>query len=203
MPIAELITGNNSNLYEDTIKHFLENRILILNQEIDDSLIEEIIMHIINWNIEDIGLPVEKRRRIILIINSCGGDVFTGFNLCNVIETSNTPIYGVAMGLTASCAYYIYLSCHKRYAYKNSVLLQHDGSVSVCNSTGKVRDFMEFNTNMEQRTKDFVLSHTSMEEEFYDKCFEKELYLYADRAMELGIVDGIIGDKITFEEIFE
>jgi ATP-dependent protease ClpP protease subunit len=60
---------------------------------------------------------------------------------------------------------------------------------------------MEFFNLGEQRTKDFVLSHTKMTEEFYDQHFDTELYMYADRAKELGIVDKIIGEDVELEDV--
>ena len=60
---------------------------------------------------------------------------------------------------------------------------------------------MEFFNLGEQRTKDFVLSRTKMTEEFYDQYFDTELYMYADRAKELGIVDKIIGEDVELEDV--
>lgn len=197
------MVNDDDSLYSSVIKNGLENRILIINEEISDSLLENIIYHILRWNIEDKNLPVDKRTPIKLILNSMGGDVFTEQNITDVIETSKTPVYGIAMGIVASAAYYIFIGCHKRIAFKNSVLLQHDGNVLIQNSNSKAKDMMKFFNSMDERTKNYVLSHSSITEEFYDSHYDSEYYMYADTTgKELGVVDAIIGVDIDLYDIF-
>lgn len=191
-----------SSIYNATIKDALNKRILIINQEIDDDIIENYIYQIIRWNIEDQHLPVENRTKIKLLINSPGGDCIVGFSLVDVIKNSKTPIVAIGFGLVASMAYHIYISCYERYAFENTVLLQHDGEISVSNSTSKVKDTMKFFDQMEVRTKNHVLSCTSMSEEEYDRHYEQEWYFYADEeGKKYNCVDGIIGKDVNFEDI--
>lgn len=122
--------------------------------------------------------------------------------MVDVITNSKTPIVGVCFGLAASMGYHIYLACHKRIAFYHSVLLQHDGQIGIQNSTSKARDTMRFFDNLEQRTKAHVLSRTTMSEEFYDKIYDQEYYMYASEGKELGCVDEIIGEDCELDEIF-
>lgn len=200
--IFELPLGGSNNLYEEVVKTALDNRILIFNQEVDDSLVEDIIMHILMWNIEDAGLPADKRKPCTIILNSCGGDVFTALNCVDIISESVTPVRCIAMGLVASAAYYIYLSCHERIAFKNSAFLQHDGSITVSSTGAKSKQTLGFFDQMDQRVKNLVLEKTTMGEEFYDKNYDVEFYFYADKGKELGVVDAIIGEDISMDEAF-
>ena len=61
---------------------------------------------------------------------------------------------------------------------------------------------MKFFDSMEERTKQHVLERTKMTEEFYDKVYEQEFWFYADEAKELGVVDKIIGQDCTLDDIF-
>ena len=65
----------------------------------------------------------------------------------------------------------------------------------------KVKDTVAFFESGDQRTKEFVLSRTKMTEEFYDQYYDTELYMYADRAKELGVVDKIIGVDIDLDSV--
>jgi ATP-dependent protease ClpP protease subunit len=60
---------------------------------------------------------------------------------------------------------------------------------------------MKFFDCMEERTKEYVLERTKMTEEFYDKIYEQEYWMYADEAKDLGVVDKIIGVDCTFDDI--
>ena len=202
--MAELMAmlGGADDLYMETIRENLEHRVLILNREINESVIEDYITYILKWNKEDKGLSAEMRKPIKIYINSLGGCCFNGFNLVNVILASKTKIIGVAFGLTASMGYHIFLACHERIAFIDSVLLQHDGEIAIQNSASKAKDTMRFFDNMESRTKDYVLSRTTMTEEFYDNHYDQEYYMYAnEQGKEFGIVHKVIGEDCDIDYI--
>lgn len=201
--MADIMTllGGNDDLYTEIIKENLEQRTLVLNDEINDAILENYILYIIKWNREDQDLPIDKRKPITIYINSPGGSSMDGFNLCDVIMQSKTPVRGICFALAASMGYHIYLACHDRIAWKNSIFLQHDGEVCVSNSRSKAKDTMKFFDSMEERTKQYVLERTKMTEEFYDKIYEQEYWMYADEAKELGVVDKIIGLDCTLDDI--
>lgn len=199
--LMTLVGGGNNDLYTEIIKDNLDNRVLVLNEDVTESLLENYILHILKWNREDRDLPVDKRQPITIYINSPGGSSIDGFNLVDVIMASSTPIKGVCFGLAASMGYHILLSCHERVAFKNSVLLQHDGEITVSNTSSKAKDTMKFFDSMEQRTKQYVLSRTKMTEEFYDRVYEQEYWMYAQEAKELGCIDKIIGEDMELIDI--
>lgn len=202
MPELSCATESIFDLYCQIIKENLEKRILVFNDEVNENVVENYALYILKWNAEDKDIPVEKRTPIKIYINSPGGSVFDGELLVDTILSSKTPIRGVAFGLVASMAYRIYIACHERYAFRNTVLLQHDGEIAIANSRGKAKDTMRFFNTMEDRTKQFVLSRTKMTEEFYDEIYNQEYYMYANTdGKELGCVDKIIGEDCDIEEI--
>ena len=74
---------------------------------IDDEIKEDIIglaRNILRWNIEDAGVPVEKRVPIRLYINSPGGLLTPTFAVCDAIKMSATPIWAINMHEAASAA---------------------------------------------------------------------------------------------------
>lgn len=202
MDITALMNGGD-DLYLEMIKENLEQRILIINDEITESVVEDYILYILKWNKEDKHVPIEERTPITIYINSVGGSVIDGGSLIDVIEVSTTPIRAVVYGLAASMAFRIFICCNERIAFKNSVLLMHDGEISISNSTNKAKDTMRFVDAMEERTKQFVLRHTSMDEDFYDKHYDQEFYMFANgEGRTYGCVDKIIGEDVSIEYLF-
>lgn len=200
MELLQALTGTN-DLYTELMRENLDKRILVFNDGVDENVVENYILYILKWNAEDKDLPIEKRQPITIYLSCPGGNAFDGFNMVDVIMNSKTPVRGVVFSLAASMGYHILLACHERIAFKNSVLLQHDGQVGIQNSTSKARDTMRFFDSMEARTKDYVLAHTAMTEEFYDKIYDQEYYMYADEAKKLGCIDKIIGEDCDIDEI--
>lgn len=197
MELFEIPLGSSQdNATQELLQEYLSERKIILNEDVSDYLIELVALNIIKWNKEDTanGVEKDKRKPIYIFINSTGGDAFVAQHICDLIEQSVTPVYTVAMSLAASAAFVIYVCGHKRYAYPNSILLMHDGSINLSNSTDKVKQTMTFLDQMEERSRARILKHTEMTEDFYDSNFNKEFYMYADTVgKDLGCVDYIIG----------
>jgi len=196
--MEEMGTG----VYDELMKYYTDKRVLIVNKDIDNSVIESYAIRILRWNDEDKNIPSDKRQPITILIHSCGGDLFSTLFLIDIIKQSKTPIHTVGMGLVASAAYYIYINGHDRLAFENTVFLQHDGTISIADSNSKVKDFMAFNDLMEDRIKESILTQTKIDSDFYDKTFDKEYYFFADKGKELGVVDKIIGQDIELADIF-
>lgn len=189
------------SVYEEIYREFLDDRSLFFNEEVDTDIIENYVMYIIRWNKEDRDLPKDKRKPIKLFISSPGGNVFDANIFVDVIESSVTPIWGIAMDLVASASLHIYLACHERFAYKNSAFLQHDGEIAIDNSRKKAKDTMRFFDEGEERLKQHILTHTNMTEEFYDSIYSDEFWFYAQQAKELGVVHKIIGEDCDLIDV--
>lgn len=179
----------------------LKSRKLYLNSGIDMCSIEDIVKHIIRYNVEDRGIPVEDRQPIKLYITSPGGDVYAGFELIDVIENSKTPVYTINMGFQFSMGFLLGLSGHKRFATKHSKFLWHDGTSGTLNSTAKVRDEMEFQNRNEDRIRKFILEHSNIDPELYDSKLRVEWYMFAEEAKDLGVIDYIVGVDCDIDEI--
>ena len=199
--VLTAITGNQTSMYEELVREYLDDRTLVLNDEIGQDVIEDYIMYILKWNKEDKDLPVEVRKPIKIYISSPGGNVFDANIFIDIIEASKTPVWGIALDLVASAAYLVYLACHERYAFKNSAFLQHEGEIVIENSRSKAKNNVQFFDSQEKRAKDFILSKTTMTEEFYDSVYEQEMWMYSDKAKEFGVVDNIIGEDCTLEDV--
>ena len=57
------VNGGQSDVYDELMREFLNNRTLVFNDDVDDNVIENYIMHILRWNKEDIGLPIHPNGR--------------------------------------------------------------------------------------------------------------------------------------------
>ena len=199
--ILTAISGNQNSAFDELYREYLDNRMLVLNDEINECVIEDYVMYILKWNREDMDLPVEKRRPIKIFISSPGGNVFNANNMVDIILQSKTPVIGICLDMAASAAYILFLACHKRYGFERSVYLQHEGDLGIENSRSKFKQTVEFLDKMEAKAKEFILSRTKMTSEFYDDVYEQEYWQDSRTALENGVIDGIIGEDITLDEI--
>ena len=122
----------------------LENRVLWIDDEINElSLLY--VKNILRWNKEDNynNIPIEQRKPIKLLFHSVGGDLDIQAMMSNIITLSKTPVIGIAMGMVASAAAYIFLNCHKRYMLPSSYFLFHKGSIGVNGNANDVLSLIE------------------------------------------------------------
>ena len=145
----------------------------------DASIASFIVEQILDINRIDDGIDPEEREPIRLYINSPGGDATEGFALISAIEISKTPVYTINMGQWSSMAFLIGIAGHKRFSLPKASFLMHDGSIFLYGSANKVKDRVEFENRFENEVvKPFVLAHSKMLEEDYDKYVRLFLYFF-------------------------
>lgn len=170
----------------------LKERIIILNREIDDDLVERVILQILKWNRQDKDIPIDERQNIEIILNTPGGAVDIGMVLVNVIKQSKTPITITALGLAASMGSLILMAGTHRRAYEFTNILIHDGAMFLGGTTNKVKDHMKFQEEKDEQIKQFILSNSNIDENKYEEMSDREWWMTAKTALELGIIDEII-----------
>lgn len=192
----------NFNLEDSFFIEDIENRHLFLNDEIDSDVVTTIVYHILRYNMEDCETPIEERQPIILYINSLGGSVSSGLSVIDAIIQSKTPVYTVNLGECCSMAFHIFIAGHKRFTMPHSEFLLHDGITGGVDSTSKMRDRLEFETNvLERAIMEIVIERTKISKATYKKQYRKEWYFMPEEAMKYGVVDYIIGNNCSIDDI--
>jgi len=180
----------------------LDERKLYLNSGVDEECIGSIAYHILRYNRIDKGIPVEERKPIILYINTPGGSVSDGWGLIDAIITSKTPVYTVNQGMCASMGFLIFIAGHKRFTMPHAEYLMHEGYTGIIDNMSKAKDRIDFEAGeLETVTRQFVLNHTKISEEFYDKKYRCEFYFLPGEAKRLGVADYIVGTDCDMDEI--
>mgnify|MGYP001772483134 CR=1 FL=1 len=108
-----------------------KNRLITIDFDIDNSLMREIGELIMEYNRQDKVIPVDEREKIVVLINSYGGDLESTYATIAIMELSKTPIITVNMNCAYSAAGLLLLAGHKRYCMPRSQMLIHSGSAVV------------------------------------------------------------------------
>ena len=198
MPISD---PTRDDLISSIIKEEYDNRRIIINEDISESLLETICLYILKFNAEDKDIPREKRRPILIILNSNGGSVTFGLTLIDCIMQSITPVNCLVIGMAASMACYIPVACDTTYIMPNGIICIHDGNVGLVQTSNKAKDTMKFFNDCDKRLHEILINNTNVTEEFLEEISDREYYIFSDKAKELGIVDKIIGVDCTLDEV--
>lgn len=195
------ITLNLDYIELAEISDIVERKIWFIG-EIDEGVIESIVYNIIRYNTEDKGKPVEKRKPIIIYLNSIGGETISGMGLVSAIQTSITPVYTINMGQCSSIALVVFLSGHKRYTMPNSVFLMHEGFGGSYDSISKAKETTLFFANQyEDVIKQLTIEKTALTKKDYEKKYKEEWFFLPEEAKKYRFVDEIIGKDCSLEEI--
>ena len=169
----------------------LLNRKIIINEEIGDGLLETAILPFIEMDNDGSNKPIE------IILSTVGGELYSGFNLVDQIEKAKSPVTIHIMSMAASMGFLIAMAGKsnpnvKTVCHPFSVGLLHSGSQYMEGSAHAVKDTFDFSQHYEEKIKDYILSHTNIDEHLYEKIERKEYWMDANEMLRLGIVDEII-----------
>lgn len=158
------------------------------------SMTGQMVMDIAKFNRDDKekGVPKEKRKPIVIYINSPGGDLDEGFPLIAAIEQSETPVYTVNIGQWSSMAFLIGITGHRRLALPYTTFLLHDGSTFSYGTTSKMQDRAAFEKRYEDEVvREHVLRHSCMSGAKYDELLRVEYYMLPQDALSHGFIDEV------------
>lgn len=147
------------------------------------------------WNrYDDVhNIPIEERKPIKLMIDSNGGSLSDTFTIVDAIKMSKTPIEAHVIGCAYSGGFFITIASPKRYGYKHSSYVFHEGSVGNGGTSGQFENFAAFYKKQLSLLKDLVVENTNITEEEYDKIKRDDIWYDAYEALEHGIIDEIVG----------
>jgi len=166
-------------------------RILSLG-DIDGESVNEIIEIIYDINEED--AKKTQKEPIKLIINSFGGELYSGLALVDVIDNSLTPIHTICHGSAMSMALIVFAAGHHRLASKYATFMYHEASYPT---EGKVMHH-EQELKETKRTDKICDEYFLLKTKFNAKQLKdirdkrSEWYFDVKTAQKYGLVDEIL-----------
>jgi ATP-dependent Clp protease protease subunit len=166
------------------------SRIITLGQ-IDADLVNEVIQLIYEINEED-GKKTQAEP-IKLIINSFGGEVYSGLALIDVIDNSATPVYTICHGAAMSMGLIVYAAGHHRMDSKNATFMYHEASYPADGKLGFHKQEIKEVERIDKICDSYLLSKTKFEKKQLDKVKKthKEWYFDTEIAVQYNLVDEI------------
>ena len=167
------------------------SRVLTLG-EIDAEAVNELIQAIYDINDEDAKKTTVEP--IKLIINSFGGELYSGLALVDVIDNSQTPIYTVCHGSAMSMALIVYAAGHHRLASKYATFMYHEASYG---SDGKLtyhKQELKETDRTDKICDEYLLSKTKITPKQLKDIRDKrgEWYFNIEVGKQYGLVDEIL-----------
>ena len=151
------------------------------------------------FSIDIINKQIQKKEPINLIINSGGGDLNAAWQICDMMDFVDTPVYTVGLGIIASAALVVFMNGKqgKRTLSSRCAVLSHQyswGSNGTHSDLIAVRKQQDLNmTKMLNHYKET----TGLSEKVILKNLltEHDIWLTPEEAIKYNIADSVITSK--------
>lgn len=178
--------GNGERSY-DIYSRLLEDRIIFLNGEINDTVANTVIAEMIYLE----GKNPDKD--IFLYINSPGGSVSAGMAIYDTMNYIKCDVSTICVGLAASMGAFLLSSGAKgkRFALPNSEVMIHQ---PLGGAQGQASD-IAIQARHIQQTKEklnkILSQNTGKSLKTIEKDTDRDNYMTAEQAKEYGLIDKI------------
>ena len=189
----------------------LKDRIINLFGEIDECTCKETIEKIINLNIKDtdyinnvlamvssLGFKVDPNYinlpPITLNLSTFGGDVLSGWGLCDSIRMSDTYVKCIGYGKVMSMGIPIMLSATYKAAHKNTIFMIHDLAGGCFGTVKNAEEYLEQLKQLQNQMVDYICTNSKFPKKKLQEIIDKkqDYYFTAEEALKYKIIDEII-----------
>lgn len=193
-PTAYLIPTviENTNRGErgfDIYSRLLRDRIIFINQPIDDTLAGLVVAQLLFLQSED------AERDVFMYIASGGGSVTAGFAIHDTMHHISPDVATIAMGMTGSMATFLLASGTKgkRFSLPSATIHFHPaGAYGIGGYAPDVEIHVRFLLDLQERGNRLMAKYTGQTYEQIQRDFERDRYFTAEDALTYGLVDEIL-----------
>ncbi|MCB1067624.1 MAG: ATP-dependent Clp protease proteolytic subunit [Simkania sp.] len=192
--------GRKSESFNQKLENLLlKKRRVFLSSPVTDQSAKDIIRKL--WYLEFL----EPGKPILLVINSPGGSVDSGFAIWDQIQMISSPVTTLVTGLAASMGSVLSLAAapKKRFATPSARIMIHQPLIS-----GVIQGQA---TDLEIQAKEIIKTRTQIVElyakatgkdpKLIEKTIDRDTWMTAEEAIDFGLLDGVVSSykELGFE----
>lgn len=179
-------TSNGEKAY-DLYSRLLEDRIILLYGEINDSLANNIVAQLLY-------LDSLNNEEINLYINSPGGSVTAGMAIYDTMNYIKSNVSTICIGLAASMGSLLLSSGKKgkRYSLPNADILIHQPSGGTQGQATDMKIAAEHILRVRDKLNNILASNTGKNIKEISNDVERDYYLTAPEALKYGLIDKVL-----------
>jgi ATP-dependent Clp protease protease subunit len=175
-------------LGDSVYERLLQQRIIVLGQQVDDEIANRIVAQLLLLAAEDPSTDIR------LHINSPGGSVTAGMAIYDTMQYIECDVATYAMGLAASMGQFL-LSAGtkgKRYALPHAQILMHQPSAGVGGTESDIAIQAEQFRRHKKVMAELIAEQTGQSVERITADSDRDRWFTAQEALEYGFVDHVV-----------
>ncbi|NMB42962.1 MAG: ATP-dependent Clp endopeptidase proteolytic subunit ClpP [Clostridiales bacterium] len=172
----------------DIYSRLLKDRIIFLNDEVNDTTASIVIAQLLFLESED------PNKDIHLYINSPGGSVSAGFAIYDTMKYIKCDISTICIGMAASMGAFLLAggTKGKRYALPNSQIMIHQPSGGAKGQATDINIVAENINKIKRKLNEILSENTGQPYDVIEKDTDRDNYMSAEEAKAYGLIDNVI-----------
>ncbi len=186
-PIVIERTSNGERSY-DIYSRLLKDRIIMLTGEINDAVANAVVAQLLFLAAED------DKKDISIYINSPGGSITAGMAIYDTMNLIKPDVSTICVGMAASMGAFLLAAGKKgkRYALTNSEIMIHQPLGGAQGQATEIQIAAKHILKVKERMNTILSSLTNQPLEKIEQDTERDNYMFAQDALEYGLVDKIL-----------
>ena len=176
----------------DIFSRLLKERIIFLGEEVTDASASLIVAQLLFLESED------PDKDICLYINSPGGSVTAGMAIYDTMQYIKCDVSTICIGMAASMGAFLLAggARGKRMALPNAEIMIHQPSGGARGQATDIKIVAENILKIKKKLNQILSDNTGKPLEQVELDTERDNYMSAEEALEYGIVDRIITNRL-------
>ncbi len=172
----------------DIYSRLLKERIIFLNDEINDHTANLVVAQLLHLAYED------PKKDIHLYINSPGGSVYDGLAIYDTMQYIKPDVQTICIGLAASMGAFLLSSGAKgkRFALPHSKVMIHQPSGGARGTMTDMQINLEQGLQLKKQLNEILAKNTGQKLSKIEQDVERDFWLPADQAKEYGLIDDVL-----------
>ncbi|KAK9240801.1 Clp protease-domain-containing protein [Lipomyces kononenkoae] len=181
---------NGATIYFDIFSRLLNERIIMLYSDINDSMAAVIVSQLLYLE------AMDQTKPIFMYINSSGGEMHAGFSIIDTMQYIKCPVYTICVGFAASMASLILVAGEKgfRYALPNAWIMIHQPNTGMQGKASdlaiQTRQILRMREQANKFYQDQLAKRYELEE--IAAMIQDDNYLDPQEALQIGLIDEVI-----------
>ena len=171
----------------DLYSRLLEDRIILLSGEINDSLSSNIVAQLLY-------LDSINNDNISMYINSVGGAITAGMAIYDTMNYIKSDVSTICVGMAASMGAFILSSGEKgkRYALPNAEIIIHQPIGGVEGQATEIKIAAERILKIKRNLNEILSKNTNKDIKTIENDTERDYFMSSKEALNYGIIDKIL-----------
>ncbi len=172
----------------DIYSRLLKDRIVFLGEEVNDVTASLVVAQLLFLESED------PDKDINLYINSPGGSITAGMAIYDTMNYIKCDVSTICIGMAASMGAFL-LSAGakgKRLALPNSEIMIHQPLGGMQGQATDIKIHADHILSIKDRMNRILSENTGQPLEVIQRDTERDNFMFADKAMEYGLIDKVI-----------